>query len=246
MEPISYSDSVYPVRDDFAEAHNRYWQRLASPGAWLSGAQRVDVAREVRQAQQCNFCRQRKQALSPNSVDGAHEKASSLTDTMVEVIHRVVTDPGRLTRTWFEGVIAQGLSEEEYVEILGTVVNVYSIDEFCRGIGLPLNALPEPEPGEPTRYRPANAGDDGAWVSILPNVVDSGPEADLWEGRTGYVIRAMSLVPDEVRSMLDLLYAHYLSNDQVFQLKSAPKGTLSRIQTEIIAIRISALNGCFY
>jgi AhpD family alkylhydroperoxidase len=29
-------------------------------------------------------------------------------------------------------------------------------------------------------------------------------------------------------------------------LKSAPKGTLSRIQAEIVAIRVSALNGCFY
>ena len=246
LEPIDYSTAAYPIRDDFAAAHNRYWQQLAKPGAWLTGAQRVAVAREVRQANHCSFCRRRKQALSPKHVDGAHDAVSNLPDTMVEVIHRVVTDPQRLTRTWFDGIIAEGLTEEEYVEIIGTVVCVFSIDEFCRAIGVPPNPLPTPEPGEPSHYRPATVIDDGAWVSILPTVVDTGPEADLWQGRTGFVIRALSLVPDEVRSMLDLLDAHYLNNNDIFELRSSPKGTLSRIQSEMLAIRISALNGCFY
>ena len=165
---------------------------------------------------------------------------------MVAVIHRVVTDPQRLTRTWFDGIMAEGLTEEEYVEIIGTVVCVFSIDEFCRAIDVPPNPLPEPEPGEPSRYRPVNIVNDGAWVRILPRVVESGPEADLWQGQTGFVIRALSLVPDETRSMLDLLEAHYLNTENILELKSSPKGTFSRIQSEIIAIRVSALNGCFY
>ena len=246
LSPISYATALYPVRDDFATAHNRYWQHLAKPGAWLNGSQRVDVVREVRQAPHCSLCRRRKQALSPTHVDGAHDSVSTLADTMVEVIHRVVTDPQRLTRAWFDGIIASGLSEDEYVEIIGILVNAFSIDEFCRAIGVPLNTLPEAEPGEPSRYRPANVIEDGAWVRLLPNQVDSGPEADLWKGRTGYVIRALSLAPDEVRSMLDLLGAHYINVENIFDIKAAPKGTLSRIQTEILAIRISVLNECFY
>jgi hypothetical protein len=246
VQPIDYSHAAYPIRDDFAAAHNRYWQRLGRPGAWLTGAQRVDVAREVRQAGQCGFCQRRLQALSPSHVDGAHDTASNLSAAMVEVIHRVVTDPKRLTRKWFDGIMAQGLSEDEYVEIIGIVVCVFSIDEFCRAIGVPPHPLPEPVPGEPSRYRPANVVHDGAWVRTLPKVVDSGPEADLWQGIGGFVIRALSLVPDETRSMLDLLEAHYVSNANIWDLKSAPKGTFSRIQSEIIAIRVSALNGCFY
>lgn len=246
MGPINYSQAAYPIREDFAAAHNRFWQRLARPGAWLTGAQRVDVAREVRQAQQCDFCQQRKEALSPSHVDGTHDTASSLPATMVEVIHCVVTDPKRLSRKWFDGIMAQGLSEDEYVEIIGTVVCVFSIDEFCRAIGVAPNPLPEPVPGEPSGYRPANVVHDGAWVRTLRKLVESGPEADLWHGIGGFVIRALSLVPDEVRSMLDLLEAHYVSNDNIWALKSAPKGTLSRIQSEILAIRVSALNGCFY
>lgn len=246
MKPISYADAGYPIREDFAASHNRYWQRLARAGAWLSGAERVAVAREVRQAQQCSLCRRRKEALSPYTVDGAHETASTLSDVMVEVVHRVTTDPGRLTKAWFDGVMQQGLSAEQYVEIIGTLVCVFSIDEFCRALGLPLHELPEPQPGEPSRYRPSRLVEGEAWVPMLATDNAGGPEADLWHGRAGNVIRALSLVPDEVRSMLDLLEAHYMSNDKIWDVVSSPKGTLSRIQTEVVAARVSGLNGCFY
>jgi hypothetical protein len=246
MNRISYSNAPYPVREDFAESHNRYWQRLAAPGCWLSGEQRVDIAREVRHAQHCGLCHRRKSALSPYQVDGAHEVVTGLPDVMVEVIHRVLTDPGRLTKAWFDGIIQQGLSEEQYVEIVATVVFVFSIDEFCRGLDIPLHELPQPLGGEPSGYRPENLSDQGAWVSLLPNIVDTGPEADLWQGRTGFVIRALSVVPDEVRTLRDLLKAHYLDTNTIWDVKSRRRDTLTRSQMEVVAARVSALNGCFY
>ena len=70
---------------------------------------------------------------------------------------------------------------------------------------------------------------------------------DLWEGTLhGYVIRALSLVPDEVRSLGDLAAIHYLAFSQIAQWEGSPQGTLSRIQTEVVAARVSAINGCFY
>ena len=249
MGNIDYSNAQYPIRQSFAEGHNRYWKKLAAPGSWLTGAERVAIAKEVRQAPFCKLCIARKNALSPYQVDGAHETVTDLPDTIVEVIHRITTDPGRVTKTWFDGIIQQGLSVEKYIEVLGTIVCVISIDEFCRGLDIPLNELPEPEPGEPDKYRPANIREDGdgAWVPILPNVVDSGPESDLWEDRTGYVIRALSLVPNEVRYMLDLLNVHYIDNRQIWNVTGSPEGRhLTRAQMEIVAARVSALNGCFY
>ena len=44
MPDISYSAALVPVRDDFAAAHTRFWKRLASPGAWWTGAERVAIA----------------------------------------------------------------------------------------------------------------------------------------------------------------------------------------------------------
>ena len=249
MTEIDYSGAKYPVRADLAEGHNRFWKRLAAPGNWLTAAERIAVAKEVRQAASCQLCSQRKAAVSPYQADGTHDVSSDLPDSMVEVVHRVVTDSARLTKAWFDGIIQQGLKVEQYVEILGTLVHVLSIDEFCRGIGEPLPTLPAPLAGEPSQYRPSNIVEDGdgAWVPMLSLEMQPGPEADLWQGTlNGNVIRALSLVPDDVRSLLDLLSIHYLDNDAFMDLKKSPQGTLSRIETEVVVARVSALSGCFY
>jgi len=248
MNGIFYSDAPYPVRSDFSRGHGEYWQKLAAPGTWLSGAERVAVAKEVRQARACDLCRRRKEALSPYQVDGAHDVVTDLPDTVVEVVHRVITDSARLTKSWFDGVMRQDLAVESYVEVLGVLLNVFSIDEFCRGLGLPPHELPEAQPGEPSRYRPAKVIEhgDGAWVPLLPIMIESGPESDLWEKRTGNVVRALSLVPDEVRHMLALSTVHYLDVDRIWDMRSAPHGTLTRMQMEVIAVRVSSFNSCFY
>jgi len=49
------------------------------------------------------------------------------------VIHRVVTDPGRLSKAWCEQVVAGGFEDTRYVEIVGVVITVVSVDVFCRG-----------------------------------------------------------------------------------------------------------------
>ena len=46
MSEIEYSNAPWPVRESFAACHNRYWQRLAAPGNWFTGAERVNIARK--------------------------------------------------------------------------------------------------------------------------------------------------------------------------------------------------------
>src|SRR5262244_2211354 len=109
MQDISYSAALVPVRADFAAAHTRFWKRLALPGAWWTGAERVAIAAEVRQAQHCALCQARREALTPAAVEGEHDPSSAL-PAAVEVIHRVVTDPERLSRKWCKDILAAGLS----------------------------------------------------------------------------------------------------------------------------------------
>jgi hypothetical protein len=243
---IDYGQAGLPVRPDLPEAHRRAWAHVARPGSFLDGAQRVAVAREVRSAWKCALCRARADALSPEHVRGEHDTASDLSDAAVELIHRVTTDPGRLSRRWFDSLRAGGLDEGEYVEILGVLVTVVSIDQFCRGLGLPLHELPEPQPGAPSRRRPPGLVDGGAWVAMLdPRRVDAA-ERDLFPaGRTGNVIRALSLVPDEVRNLVQLSQAHYLRQEEMMDLARG-RGALDRAQVELVAGRISALRECFY
>jgi hypothetical protein len=246
MQDIAYHAAPVPVRDDFAAAHTRFWKRLASPGAWWSGAERVAIAAEVRQARYCRLCQARKEALTPAAVEGQHDQLRALPEAAVEAIHRVVTDPGRLSQKWFNATLAAGLSAEQYVEIIGTLAAMVSIDSFCRGIGVPLHPLPELQPGAPSHYRPPGAIQEDAWVPMIPADRATGAEADLYGSRAvGNVIRAMSLVPDEVRTLHDLSAAHYLPMGQVRD-PSASRGALNRMQMELIAGRVSALRQCFY
>ena len=241
------------VRDDLAAAHVRYWRRLARSGANWSGAERVAIAREVRHAAGCAFCRRLKAALSPCAVDGVHdahpENRDLLPAVAVDAVHRIVNDASRLTRGWYERTLAGGLTDGQYVELVGTVVSVLSIDSFCRGVGAPPHPLPEPKPGSASGYRPETAAHDGqSWVPMVPIDNSGTPEADLWPPkRTGNVIRALSLAPDEVRTLNDLGGAHYIEHGLVRDPAAARAGgALSRAQIELVAGRVSILNDCFY
>ena len=243
---IAYAGVAAPVREGFALSHQRFWARLAAPGNWWTGAERVAMAREARASRRCPYCEERKAALSPHAVNGAHTSATDLPSAAVEVIHAVMNDAGRLTRRWYEARLAEGLTDGQYVEIVGTVVALISIDQFCRGIGVAEHPLPAPLAGTPNSYRPPRAGPDEAWVPMVPADNSGTAEADLWPANgTGNVIRAMSLVPDEVRTLNDLGSVHYLPHDHVRD-PSASQGSLSRPQMELIAGKVSILNDCFY
>jgi len=170
---------------------------------------------------------------------------TALRPAALDAVHRITRDPARLTRTWYEKTLASGLGDAEYVELVGVVVTVVSIDSFCRGLGVPPHPLPEPLPGKPSRYRPAAAVLEGAWAPTIPAAAVSGAEADLWSpGRTGNVIRALSLVPDEVRQLAELGAAHYLPFNRMMDLRAAR--AIDRMQIEFLAARVSALRECFY
>ena len=128
--------------------------------------------------------------------------------------------------------------------MLGVVVTVYSIDQFARGLGLAPRPLPNALPGEPERYIPQGLEIETGWIPMI-GVDALGPEErDLWEPPGGNVIRALSLVPDEVRALKDLSAAHYLTPQEMMDLTKGR--AIDRRQMELVAGRVSALNECFY
>lgn len=242
------SDQVEdPIREDLVEAHREAWDRIANPGTWWTGSQRIAIAAEARAADYCSFCRKRREALSPYSEEGSHDAVSgdALPEAAIDAIHRVVTDATRLTQNWIEGLTAQGVPDTHYVELLSVVVSIRSVDGFHNAMGLSPEPLPSPQEGEPSRMRPGAAVLGEAWVPMLPNGRQTGDEADLWQGPTGNVIRAMSLVPDAVRWLKELSAAHYLSDSEMTDFTRG-RGPLSRAQTELVAGRVSSINECFY
>jgi hypothetical protein len=246
MDEISYDRAEVPVRPEFAESHQRFWDRLASPGTWWTSAERIAIAEEARRAERCRLCDARVEALTPHTVGGQHDRATGLAAPAVEAVHGIVRYASRLTRSWYETLLAQGLTPESYVEIVGTVVALVSIDRFTHGLGLGPHPLPAPCEGAPSRYRPQSAGADEAWVPMVPADNGGTPEADLWPPRAaGNVIRAMSVVPDEVRTLNDLGAVHYVPSHLVRDPRVS-RGALTRPQMELVAGRVTALNDCFY
>ena len=231
-----YDDTRYPISAAVVERHGEAWRIIASPGPFWSGAERVQIVAEARAAMHCDLCRRRKEALSPFAVQGSHDTASDLPATLIDMIHRMRTDPARYTRSVFAGVIAAGIPRERYIEAVSVVNAAVIVDTMHASLGLPLPDLPAPEPGEPTGQPMPDVVDDGAWVPITRvsdrNVSDTGlPGAP-------NIARSMGCVPAAVELFFTTFRGHYA-------LRDIPLA-VSQPQAEFIASRVSALNECFY
>ena len=244
---FNYQDIDYPVREDLCRAYREAWERLSRPGNWWTAAERIAIAAESRNAVECPLCRQRKDPILTYPVEGEHRHLNQLPYVAVDLIHRVIADQESINGKWVEGILNSGISDGQYVELLGIVVMVYSIDEFNRAIGADPEPLPEPQPGEPDNYRPPNLESDTGFVPMIPADGNTGKEADLWhQGRTGNVIRAMSLVPDAVRDLMLLSDVQYISHEEMMAFRPEAGRAIDRMQIELVAGRVSAMNECFY
>lgn len=204
---------------------------LAAPGDWLTGAERVEAWRHVRDAETSELDRVRLESLSPTAVAGRHPAGELLNETDVEVVHRVASDPGRLTRKWANAAIAE-LGEERYTELVAVVAVARVVDRFDDAIGELRRPLPKPVEGEPTRVRPDGMGDVGAWVSQSTGAT------------VANVSRTFSLVPTTNQLWRQLVDSHYSRWPQFEQW--VWHRALSRPQVELVAARTTALNECFY
>ena len=246
MTGISYESTKLAVRDDIVAAHRRAWAHIAEPGTWWDGARRVAIAAETRNAIDCDLCRRRKQALSPQSVHGSHDALGDLPETLIDVIHRIRTDPGRLTEAWYRQALDGGMTDAEYVETVAIVATVVAVDTFARGIGAPRLPLPDPVAGKPTRRRPQGAKIDRSWVPIIAPEDVAESEADLYAGRTpSYIRRALTLVPDDTRSFISLYETHYMPGNVMRDFGNEYRA-ITHVQMELLAGRVSAINQCAY
>ena len=240
----------YPetIRPDLAEAYRNYWQKLSEPGNWWRAEQRIAIAAASRDAVDCELCENRRSALSPNSVAGEHNSQSEILPVeAIDAVHRIVTDQTRISAAYLEANEAQGLTKAAYVELVGIVVVVLSIDEFHRAMGMPLEVLPEPQSGDPDHYVAPQAVAGTGFVPMIPPDGTSGKEADLWlPNMTANVLRALSLIPDAVRGWVSVSNAQYLSFEGMGDFDRPAGRVLNRMQIELVAGRVSAMNECFY
>ena len=107
--------------------------------------------------------------------------------------------------------------------------------------------MPPPQPGQPSQYRPGGAKRGDAWVPWIEAPDLSEAEAGIYPvGRpAANIMKAMSLVPDEVRSFFDLV-SHQYQGPLDMRDFSHEYRAISHAQIELLAARVSALNQCLY
>lgn len=246
MHDSNYAAAGITVRSDLRDCHGFLLDHVTSPGTWWTGAERRAIAAESRLATTCSFCRERKAALSPNAVQGEHDTTGVLPAAVVDIIHRIRTDPQRLSRAWLDGIVPEILTDTHYVELVGVVTMTAGMDNFARALGVPPFPLPAASAGEPSRQRPPAAKGGTAWVPMIEVEDAVGPEADIYpQGAfVPNIVRALSLVPHEVRALRRSSDAHYVAIEQIGD--PTVRRSIDRMQMELVASRVSALNECFY
>lgn len=235
-----YRDSQFPVPDDLTAVHGTQLRKFGQPGTWGTGAQRLAVVAAARQAGI-------DAGVLEAPAEGGATSEVELPKVVRDVIRQVAVAPKDVDQAFYEDAVGSGLGDAEYTEIVALVSFICGMDVFARGIGVPLRPLAEAEPGEPTRERPAEAVQEEAWVPTIPNPPDGGALAEELFGKfKPYIMRAVSLVPDECRDHMALEGVQYMPLAKVPVFDHQHHEGLTRPQVEIVAGRVSALNDCFY
>ncbi len=234
------------LRTDLRAALDRCWGELGGPGDWLSPDARIGIIEAVRAAWQCPSCAERKAALSPYGRFPPHVATAGLSDATVHVVHTIVRDPGRISRRFVDEAIADGICEDEYVELVSLIASICALDAFAVGIGADRPPPPPPITGEPRRQRePAATPGPGYVATIAP---ENAPTAfaDFYANESHfYIRRALTLNPGEARRFWSVANTMYMEDPRVEELDGVPR-SITRAQMEFLAARASALLGCYY
>lgn len=224
MPGFDFTRSPVPVRPSIVEAQRAFWNRLAAPGSWWTGEQRVAIAAEARRTRPLRREPPWLRNIAPPE-DGV------IPARAVEAVRTIAVDAHNIDRPWAEQTLAE-LGEGAYVELVAVTVQITALDAFAEALGLDPQPLPDPQPGSPDRMRPQGLGDIGAFVPCL--LAAPGPN----------VGRALSLAPNDNQTFFGLVGSMYALKD--FGELVWQDRPLSRPQIELLAARVSAINECFY
>lgn len=121
--------------------HESEWQRLARPGTWLTGSQRVATARAAR--------------------------GETEAETPLAVAAQGIYDaPATITHDWINALEADGMTLLEYIEVLGITARLRALDSLLFGHEQELWQLPTPVDGPPS-HLDVGATINGGWAPTI-------------------------------------------------------------------------------
>ena len=235
-----YANSTYPVRSDLEAIHASQIAALGKPGTWGDGSQRLAIVQEARAARVAAGVQEASE--EPQIIN------ADLPDAARRVARELALEPRIFEQTHYEQALADGLIDASYVEIVGLVSRIVNFDVMARGLGIDMVNLPEAQSGKATGRRPAEAVEEGAWAPTIPNGSAGGATGKAIYGNImqPFIIRALSLVPEEALAHIEIGEMQYLPIARFMDFGYAHHEGFSRSQVETVAARVSAINECFY
>jgi hypothetical protein len=224
--------SLGEVRQDLVRAHNQAIAALSKPGTWWTGAQR----RELAITAQLAISESEPVAPWVGVSTVANKLPASLTAPKIahDVMYRISRHAATLTREWYEKVTAE-INPLAFVELCGIACTIAPVMAFRRSLGLPALEVGLAESGQPSNKEPENiVAAQLNWVPVV------GP-AD----KDAAVVQAFTAVPETNRVIWAMADAQYIPDKEMVDPKWT-RGTLSRVQMELIATRVSQQRECFY
>jgi hypothetical protein len=224
--------SLGEVRQDLVRAHNQAIAALSKPGTWWTGAQR----RELAITAQLAISESEPVAPWVGVSTVANKLPASLTAPKIahDVMYRISRHAATLTRDWYEKVTAE-INPLAFVELCGIACTIAPVMAFRRSLGLPALEVGPAESGQPSNKEPDNiVAAQLNWVPVV------GP-AD----KDAAVVQAFTAVPETNRVIWAMADAQYIPDKEMVDPKWT-RGTLSRVQMELIATRVSQQRECFY
>ena len=224
--------SLGEVRQDLVRAHNQAIAALSKPGTWWTGAQR----RELALTAQLAISESEPVAPWVGVSTVANKLPMSLTAPKIahDAIYRISRHAATLTREWYEKVTAE-INPLAFVELCGIACTIAPVTAFRRALSLPVLEIGSAESGQPSNQKPNDI------VSAQLNWVPVVGPAD----KDAAVVQAFTAVPETNRVIWAMADAQYIPDKEMVD-PNWTRGTLSRVQIELVATRVSQQRECFY
>ena len=112
-----YDESKYEINEDLEEVHGQHLRELGNPGTWGKGDQRLAIAGCARQSGIDAGLLEETESVSQSSGDG-------LSGVAKKVVNELAVLPKDFDESSYQRAIKGGLTEEEFVEIVGIVARI--------------------------------------------------------------------------------------------------------------------------
>lgn len=236
--------SVHSLRPSLGLGIGQAQERLAQAGTWLDARTATLLIDSTRSSDRCQACTAAETALSPEHV-GDHNGPDGLSQSFVDLTHRVRRDNSRLAESWVKATIKK-VGEGEYVEAVGIGGVVAILDTFSEAVGVGPFGFDTSHERVPERVEPDGLAIRYCWVrTIAPEAATGEIRALYGDEDVATVDEALTLSPYVTSTFWGLVKSMYIKPGTEHELSDL-SGDLTLAEVELLASRLSVLNECFY